>query len=34
MNFGVNALSGFIFGCGLILAAFVCKALLHISFCN
>lgn len=34
MNFGLNAISGFCFGVGMILAAFVCKALLHIGFCG
>ncbi len=34
MNFGVTVLNGFCFGTGMIVAAFLMKALLHIGFCG
>ena len=34
MNYGLTAVNGFLFGIGLIIAAFLMKALLHIGFCG
>ncbi len=34
MNTGLQIVNGLLFGCGLILAAFLMKALLHIGFCG
>lgn len=34
MNFGLAAINGFLFGIGLIIAAFLMKALLKIGFCG
>lgn len=34
MNFGISVVNGFCFGTGMIFAAFLCKALLHIGFCG
>ncbi len=34
MNFGIQVVNGFCFGAGLILVAFLMKALLHIGFCG
>lgn len=34
MNLGLTAVGGFLFGVGMILAAFLMKALLHIGFCG
>jgi hypothetical protein len=34
MNFGMTAVSGFLFGSGMIIAAFLFKALLKIGFCG
>lgn len=34
MNFAMTTVSGFCFGVGLIVAAFLMKALLHIGFCG
>lgn len=34
MNFGLNFVNGILFGAGLIIAAFLMKALLHIGFCG
>lgn len=33
-NFGITIVNGFCFGTGMIIAAFLCKALLHIGFCG
>jgi hypothetical protein len=34
MNFGITALNGFLFGFGMIIAAFLMRSLLHIGFCG
>jgi len=34
MNYGVTVVNGFCFGSGMIVAAFLFKALLHIGFCG
>jgi hypothetical protein len=34
MSFGLKVAEGFCFGSGLIMAAFLLKALLHIGFCG
>lgn len=34
MQFGVNILSGFCWGIGMIIATFLMKSLLHIGFCG
>lgn len=34
MNLGLGLINGVLFGTGMILAAFLCKALLNIGFCG
>lgn len=34
MNFGITVVNGLCFGVGMIIAAFLMKALLHIGFCG
>jgi hypothetical protein len=34
MNFGIQVINGFLMGIGLIVAAFLMKALLHIGWCG
>lgn len=34
MQFGVSVISGFCWGIGMIIAAFLMKSLLHIGFCG
>ena len=33
-SLGLTAVGGFLFGCGMILASFLMKSLLHIGFCG
>ncbi len=34
MQFGISLVNGFTFGIGMILAAAVCRVVLHIGFCG